>query len=260
MWIRCLIRHRQTVVSQRARELSLVAIRPCNPKPAPGPNTIISRVCILWCLRWVWCHPRSLPSVVQAWVSLPSEGPNRSIAERPEEPAGSSAPVVPAKNSNLLAYSVRSVSLRSNAGIRCHGKCEADPKDPVPVAAAASLVCAACSDMTIGSYGPWSAPFQDKEDFLILTCTDCNIVLGSSRLRYQCELITLVGTLRSCPGNPMALKGPHPIKENSSPEPQRCWSTNNQRFHQSHHYGSKWSERPLRPDGLKAFSSDTRAA
>ena len=47
-WIRCLRSHRQTVVGHRARELSLVAIRPCNPKPAPGPWLLSGRAAKRW--------------------------------------------------------------------------------------------------------------------------------------------------------------------------------------------------------------------
>ena len=122
---------------------------------------------------------------------------------------------IPARNSSRREYSDRSVSPGSKAGIKCHGKWEADPPGPIPVP---TSVVAACSD--IGGdiqqvLVSDSAPFQDWAEGAqqLPAGLSRSAFLGSSRLRYQCELITLVGTLAHTQGNAVAdERGHNPIQ------------------------------------------------
>ena len=89
-----------------------------------------------------------------------------------------------------------------------------------------------------------------------------NHTLGSSRLRYQCELITLVGTPYG--SHPRKATGSHPVDECSLPQGferstgtvEDTYGDSNQQSKGCHAYGYR-SQRPTeRLNGL--FSSDTK--
>jgi len=62
----------------------------------------------------------------------------------------------------------------SKLGIKCHGRCDADPTAPVPVVVDGSAGVSVAPNMVLSVQAQGPAPLQGRELFTSpFTCTDC---------------------------------------------------------------------------------------